>query len=127
MENSKPLDIKNQIIAAEKELLSAMKTSDVIKLDKLLHDDLLFITPDGQTITKQMDLDSHKSGNMVIDEITSVIDLINIIEDTAVAIITIQTKGKMLNHPIEGRFKYVRAWKLFDGNWKVIAGSCTQV
>lgn len=119
--------IKSQIMEAESQLLSAMKSSDVEALDALLHDDLLFITPDGQTITKQMDLDSHASGNMVIEHIVSTVDLVNVIEDTAVAIITIQTKGKMLNQPIEGKFKYVRVWKSFAGKWKVIAGSCTLI
>ncbi|TGD57916.1 nuclear transport factor 2 family protein [Flavobacterium humi] len=118
------LNVKKQITEVENRLLAAIKSSDVKALDTLLHDDLLFITPDGQVLTKAMDLASHASGNMVIDYIVSVVDMVNIIEDTAVAIVTIETKGKMLNQPIEGKFKYVRVWRLSENHWKVIAGSC---
>jgi hypothetical protein len=118
--------IKMQVMEAEKQLLSAMKSSNVEQLDGLLHDDLLFITPDGLVITKEMDLASHAAGSMVIEQIASTVDTVNIIEDTAVAIITIRTKGKMLDQPFEGTFRYVRVWKLFGRKWKVIAGSCTQ-
>ncbi len=48
-----------QILQLEQRLLEAIKTSDVEVLDQLLHDDLLFIAPNSQTITKEMDLASR--------------------------------------------------------------------
>jgi hypothetical protein len=125
METNKTLSTETQIFDEENRLISAMKTSNVDALDKLLHDDLLFITPDGQTITKQMDLDSHRSGNMVVEVFISNSDAINVIDDTAISVSTVETKGKMLDQPIEGLFKYIRIWKLFNDKWKVIGGSCT--
>ncbi len=118
---------KEQITAAESRLLHAMKSSDVNTLDELLHDDLLFITPGGQTITKAIDLDAHRSGNMVVDEISATTEHINMIGDTAVVTIVIDTKGKMFQQPIAGKFRYIRVWKRFGDQWKVIGGSCTQV
>jgi len=118
---------KQQVHKVENELIEAMKISDVDTLDKLLHDDLLFITPDGQTITKKMDLDSHKSGTMIIEEIIPTIEIVNLIQDIAVVTIVIDTKGKMLGQPIEGKFRYIRFWKLFENKLKVIGGSCTQI
>jgi ketosteroid isomerase-like protein len=118
---------REQIVEAENKLLEAIKISDVSTLDKMLHDDLLFITPDGQTVTKRMDLDSHRAGTMVVEEITSTIEIINLIENTAVSTVIYQTKGKMLGKPIAGKFKYIRVWRLFDETWKVIGGSCTQI
>lgn len=118
---------KEQIVKAENNLIDAMKINDVDALDDLLHDDLLFITPDGQTITKKMDIDSHKSRTMIIEKINPTIEKINLIEDTAIVTIVIDTKGKMLGQPIEGKFRYIRFWKLFENKLKVIGGSCTQI
>ena len=53
-----------EIITIENQLIEAIKTSDVTLLDNMLHDDLLFIAPNGQTVTKEMDLASHRSGQM---------------------------------------------------------------
>ena len=119
--------LQKQIFDLESELISAMKASDLVTLDKLLHDDLLFITPEGQTITKKMDMDSHRAGNMVIEVFISNSDFINIFEDTAISISTSETKATMLDEPIEGFFKYIRVWKLVDDHWKFIGGSCTQL
>ena len=127
MTTSNILTKREQILEAENQLISAMKISDLKALDEMLHDDLLFITPDGQTITKAMDLDSHRSGTMIIEEILPVVELINIIDDTAAVTIHVSAKGKMLGQPIEGKFRYIRVWKLFTDSWKVIGGSCTQL
>ena len=118
---------RDSIIKMEDQLLEAIKTSDIDTLDKLLHDDLLFITPGGQVITKQMDLTSHRLGTMVIEELVLTIEQINLIENTAIVIVVYKTKGKMLGNPIQGRFRYLRNWSIFDGQWKVISGSCTQL
>ena len=118
---------KNEIVKLETELLEAIKISDVNALDRLLHNNLLFVTPDGKTITKEMDLASHRSGTMVVEELKSTIEQINIIERTAVVIAIYITKGKMLGTSIQGRFKYIRIWQSFSGEWKVIGGSCIQI
>jgi len=120
---SKPVEI----LKREDELLNAIKSGDVITLDKLLHNDLLFITPGGQTITKQMDLAAYRSGAMVVEELKPTIEQINIIRSTAVVIVVYETKGKMMSIPIKGRFRYIRVWQSFNGDWKVIAGSGIQI
>lgn len=118
---------KSQILKLEDELVKAIQSSDIAILDKLLHPDLLFISPNGQTITKEMDLASHRSGTMVVEELNPTIEHINLIESTAVVIVVYDTKGKMLGNPIQGRFRYIRIWSSFDGNFKVIGGSCIQI
>jgi ketosteroid isomerase-like protein len=118
---------KDQIIQLEDELVKAIQSSDIATLDKLLHPDLLFILPNGQVITKEMDLASHRSGTMVVEELNSTIEQINLIESTAVVIVIYDTKGKMLGNSIQGKFRYIRIWSSIDGNLKVIGGSCIQL
>ena len=127
MTNYKVLIEKEDVLKVENHLIKAMKVSDIDTLDQLLHDDLLFITPNGQTITKKMDLDSHQSGTMIIEHIIPTIEFINIIDDIAIVTIVMDTKGKMLEQPIQGNFRYIRVWKLFENKLKVIAGSCIQI
>ena len=115
------------VLQLEEQLLAAMKASDVPALDQLLHDDLLFILPNGQTLTKQMDLDSHRAKQMVVDKITVEHEEIRLIGDCAVVTLTLETKGLMMNTPVEGKYRYIRVWKMCNGHCKVIAGSCTVI
>lgn len=78
---------EQKIQKVEKQLLEAMKTNDIKTLDQLLHDDLLFVLPSGEVITKEMDLEIHKSGNLIFEEITSSIDSIKqIVENVVVTV-----------------------------------------
>ena len=107
--------------------MEGIKSSEIDFLDKTIHDDLLCIAPDGKTITKQMDLDAHKAGEMVVEKLVAQIEDIRIIGDTAVSTIVYEAKGKMLGNPMEATLKYIRVWKMFDDGLKVIAASCFKI
>lgn len=118
---------KGQIVEAEIKLLEAMKTGDITSLNDMLHDDLLFVIPTGQTVTKEMDLSNLKSGKLKIDEISSSQQEISIIGDNAIVSVNITLKGNYLDQPINGTFKYIRTWKLFNNKWQVIDGAGIQL
>lgn len=118
---------RTDIIDLENKLLEAIRKSDVTFLDKILHDDLLFVLPNGNVITKGLDLASHRAGEMVVEEIIPFMEQINIIEDTAVVTVVYDSKGSMLGNPIQGKFRYIRFWKQFPDGFKVIGGSCAQL
>ena len=100
-----------------------MKNSDIKTLDELLYDNLVFIIPTGQIITKSMDLENYQSGSMIISEIVATEQSIKAIDDISTVIVTMHLKGKYDGQTIDGKYKYLRVWKLFDDSWKVIAGS----
>ncbi len=114
---------KAQVIASENALVQAMKTSNVELLDKLLHDALLFNGPNGETATKAMDLRNYRSGNINLHTVESSDLMLSFFVDDAVVAVTIAIKGNYLGQDVDGRFRYLRVRKLFDGDWKVIAGS----
>jgi ketosteroid isomerase-like protein len=114
---------KAQVIASERSLLDAMKTNDVELLDKLLHDDLLFNGPTGDTATKSADLANYRSGNINLHAVESSDQLLSVIGDDVVVAVTVEIKGNYLGQELDGKFRYLRVWKLFDGSWKVIGGS----
>src|SRR5690606_38193153 len=99
------------VIEAENNLFSAQLVSNVEILDQLLHDDLIAVAPTGQIITKEMDLNAHRAKTMIIEDASTEIDDIKITGDTALSIVTMAAKGKMMGTPLEGTFRYFRVWK----------------
>lgn len=118
---------RENVVEAENKLFSAQLVSNVDILDQLLHDDLLAVAPTGQIITKEMDLNSHKAKTMIIENASIEIDDIKITDDTALSIITMTAKGKVMGTPLEGKFRYFRVWKRFDDTLKVIGASFMQL
>jgi hypothetical protein len=118
---------RENVVEAENKLFSAQLVSNVEILDQLLHDDLLAVAPTGEIITKEMDLNSHKAKTMIIENASIEIDNIKIMDDTALSIVTMTAKGKMMGTPLEGRFRYFRVWKRFDDELKIIGASFMQL
>lgn len=112
------------VLAYENRLYKAMKESDTTMLDLLLHDDLLFIIPTGEVITKEQDLKNYKEGIIEIEELIPQTESLNIIEDTAVITLTIVLKGKFRGNSFETQYRYIRFWKSIENELKVIGGSC---
>nr|WP_235550227.1 nuclear transport factor 2 family protein [Paenibacillus sp. Soil724D2] len=52
------------IIACEERLRTAMLFSDVELLDELIADDLTFVNHLGQVLSKETDIEAHRSGNL---------------------------------------------------------------
>ena len=64
---------------------------------------------------------------MIIEDASTEIDDIRIIGDTAISIVTMTTKGKVMGTPLEGKFRYFRVWKHIDAALKVIVASFMQL
>jgi hypothetical protein len=118
---------KKEILEVEKKLLEAMKESNVSVLNELLHDDLLFVLHTGEVITKEMDLETHKSGNLILEDISSTIDSIKQIDETAVVTVTSTIHGRFMKQEFEATFRYIRVWKKAGNKLQIIAGSCVSL
>jgi hypothetical protein len=118
---------RTDIIELENQLLKGIKKNNIGLLEEILHDDLLFLAPNGQIITKAIDLASHQKGEMIVEQIIQTIEEINIIDDTAIVVVVYETKGIMLGNSIQGQFRYIRIWKQFPEGLKVIGGSCCKL
>lgn len=114
---------EEQILQCENRLLEAMKIGDIKVLDELLHDNLIFNIPTGQTITKAMDIENYRSGILKVSQIVATEQIITIIEDTSTVAVTLQLKVKYADQIVDGKYRYLRVWKEFNNSWKVIAGS----
>ncbi|CAL2085835.1 nuclear transport factor 2 family protein [Tenacibaculum sp. 190524A02b] len=117
----------NSIVKMELEILNAMQQCDTEKLDKLLHDQLLFTIPNEQTIDKKTDLEVYQSGNMNISKMSASEQQINLIDDTAIVSVVIDMEGSYFNHSLNGKYKVLRVWKYYNNQWQVIAGSSNTI
>jgi hypothetical protein len=118
---------KKDVIDAENKLFRAQISSDVDILDELLHDDLLAVAPNGEIVTKEMDLSAHRAKTMTIEDASTEINEIRISADTAISIVTMTAKGTMMGTPLEGQFRYFRVWQRFDNTLKVVGASFMQL
>lgn len=118
---------KEDIVEAENQLFAAQLASDVDALDLLLYDSLVAIAPDGQMLTKEMDLNAHRSKAMIIEQATTEIDAIKLVGDTALSVVTMTAKGQVMGAPLEGKFRYFRTCKRIDNSLKVIGASFMQL
>lgn len=114
---------KDDIANVEKRLLKAQVECDLIELDELLHDDLLFNVPGGITITKEMDLAAYRSANMIVESIIPGEYQISLFDDAAVAVVTVRLKGEFMKEPIDNETRFIRVWKNCNGKLKVIGGA----
>jgi hypothetical protein len=116
-------NLEAEVVARESALLRAMTTNDVALLDDLLHDDLLFNGPDGQTGTKAQDLANYRSGGIQLRRAEASDRLVSAIGDDVVVAVTVALEGSYLGVRVDGRYRYLRVWKRCAGAWRVIGGS----
>ena len=117
-----------QIEEYEKQLMQAMLQSDVKALDELLASDLIFTNHLGQLMTKQDDIEAHKSGIVKIDEMTLSDHKIKI--ENGVAIVSVQAHivGSFAGVVSENNFRFTRVWsKTANEKWHVIAAHSSMI
>lgn len=118
---------KAQIIEIEEKLRSAMLTSDVTTLDKLLASDLIFINHLGHLISKEDDLNAHRCGLIKIDQLDVSEQTIRVHKDTATVTARTRIKGEFQGHLANIDLRFTRVWvkEPINVNWQVsVAHSC---
>ncbi len=109
---------------AEEQLRSAMLAGDVERLDDLIDDALVFVTPAGALVRKDEDVDNHRSGALKLtrmDPRELFVELFG--EDIGVATVLVDLEGSLGETTFAGTFRYVRTWRRSQGTWRVIAGA----
>jgi len=112
---------RSGLLAAERALHAAQLAGDVAALDRLLHDRLVAVGPDGATFTKEDDLAGYRSGASVVTEL-SVEDLeVVVAGSTGTAFVTAEVAGTFGEQPMSARLRYGRTWVHDDeGGWRVL-------
>lgn len=119
--------LEAEIVACEQQLYKAQLSSDVALLQELLSDELMFVTPSGEIITKQMDLELHRSGGMKVTSLEPQELEIRTLNNAGVAIAKIFLTGSFQGESFAGNFRYTRVWHHTDKGWRIIAGHCSAI
>jgi Domain of unknown function (DUF4440) len=127
---STPEEFTRQVIVElEARLRSAQLAGDVIALDGLIDDKLLFTGPLGQLLSKQEDLDSHRSGAVrFLQHHPMELSLHEPAAGVVVTNVLARLELEVSGTTVVGLFRYTRVWARGTGNeWRVVAGHTSAV
>ncbi len=114
---------EHQITVAEERLRLAMLNSDVGALDELISPDLIFTNHLGQMISKQDDMELHRSGVIKFHSIEPSERQVKVRGQFAVVAVRMRLSGAYSGSPFAGDFRYTRIWCLSAGDtWQIVAG-----
>jgi ketosteroid isomerase-like protein len=113
----------DEILEVEQQLQHAMVKNDVPALERLLHDELVFIDITGNVQGKRSDIASHASGAVHQTEVEFVeAPVTHLHGETAVVAVKTHVKGVFNGAPAEALCRYLRVWLFQDERWQIIAG-----
>ncbi|MEO0536272.1 MAG: nuclear transport factor 2 family protein [Cyanobacteria bacterium P01_A01_bin.123] len=119
---------ESQILELEERLRRAMLTSDVAELDALIAPELLFTNYLGQLVSKQQDLDMHRSGMLKLTTLTPSDQRIQL--NTGFSIVSVQMHllGGYSSTAIDQHMRFTRAWSVSSiGSLQIVAGHASVV
>lgn len=108
---------------AETMLLDAMRASDLEALNALIADELAFTLPDGTTIGKQDDLESHRTGTTRFERLTELSRSSSEHDDGGTTETAVDAVIRWNGDRIEAALTYTRSWRVIDGRWQVVSGA----
>lgn len=117
-----------QIIEIEERLRQAMLESDVAELDALIAPELIFTSYLGQLVSKQQDLDMHRSGAIKIDSITPSERQIQLNHGFSIVSVRMHIAGSYEGTEMAGDFRFTRVWAISSaGSLQIVAGHASMV
>ena len=115
------------IIALEARLIEAMKTSNVTELETLLADNLIFTNQNGHLVSKEDDLNAHRSGDLEMYSIETSAQLIELYGDTAVVSVVKDMSSSYAGHTSVGNYRFTRVWHFNGTAWQIVAAHSSQI
>ncbi len=106
---------------AEIRLEQAQLSSDVDLLDILLHPQVTYVGPEGDLVTKEEDLDAHRSGALRIHILDRQALDVRIQDGVGITVLTAWLEGQAGDQAFEVRMRYIRAWASGSQGWRVVA------
>ena len=123
-----PDDVATQIDTAEEQLRHAMLASDVELLDAHISSRLVFTTHFGAVVSKQDDLEVHRSGALKFHAIELSEQTILTLADVAYVCVRARVSGTFSGSPFQDDIRFSRVWQRSVNNaWHVVAGQATVV
>jgi ketosteroid isomerase-like protein len=121
-------EAKEEISRLEEQWRTAVMTSDVALMDKLLSDDYVGISMNGQENTKLMQLDRLRTRNLAITRLDLSEVKIKLVGTVAIVTSLAQVEGTNEGKDMRGLYRYTRIYqRLPNGTWKITNFEATRV
>lgn len=115
-----------RVIEYEEMLRSAMLSNNVELLEELLSDELIFVNHFGQWLSKEQDINAHRSKSLDIAGIEVLEQEIKLFQELAVTVTKVALNGSLAaGESIGGEYSYTRVWKDVEGKLKVVSCHCS--
>jgi ketosteroid isomerase-like protein len=119
--------VETTIAELEENLQQAMLSSNVQELDELIADDLVFTMHTGLVITKQNDLEAHRTGIQKFTSIDLTDQQIRHYGDCAVVTLQAHLTGVFQGQDYSALYRFTRVWVKRQNRWQIAAGHVTQM
>ena len=121
-------EYKRQVEKLEEDWRIAQLNNDVALADRLLSDDYIGITMNGQVVTKAQQLDSMRNRTFVLTKVVLDDVKVKLVGSTAIVTSLANVEGTYEGASIRGQYRYTRVYtRLPSGNWKITNFEATRV
>ena len=115
-----------RVIEYEEMLRSAMLSNNIELLEELLSDELIFVNHLGEWLSKEEDINVHRSKSLDIVGIEVLEQEIKLFQELAVTVTKVALNGALATgESIGGEYSYTRVWKDVEGKLKVVSCHCS--
>lgn len=117
-----------QVAEFEERLRQAMLASDVAELDALIAPELLFTNHFGQLVSKQQDLDLHRSGGLQLTALVPSQRKLQLYPGFSVVSVQMHLSGSYNGTAIDEHIRYTRIWSISSaGSLQIVAGHASAI
>ena len=121
-------DEKREIVAVEQQWRTAQLAGDVATMDKLLAEDYLGISNNGEINNKTQQLERLQKRMLVLTRIDVSDVKIKLLGRVGIVTTLTRIEGTNDGQPLQGLFRYTRIYKRYpDGTWKITNFEVTRV
>jgi ketosteroid isomerase-like protein len=121
-------DYKRQVEQLEQTWRIAQLDGDIPAMDKLLSDDYVGITMNGQVVTKMQQLERMRTRQFVLSKIELNDVKVKLIGTTAIVTCQAEVEGTNEGASLHGTYRYTRVYtRLPPGVWKITNFEATRV
>jgi len=125
---AKKPDFKRQVEQLEELWRVAQINDDIAGMDRLLSDDYVGITMNGQVVTKTQQLDRMRTRQYTLTKIDLNDVKVKLIGTTAIVTCQAEVEGTNEGTSIHGTYRYTRVYsRLPSGAWKITNFEATRV
>lgn len=115
-----------RIIEYEEMLRSAILSNNIELLEELLSDELIFVNHLEQWLSKEEDINVHRSKSLDIAGMEVLKQEVKLFQELAITVTKVALNGELATgESIGGEYSYTRVWKDVEGKLKVVSCHCS--